>query len=251
MPRPTGAIQAFFNVSSISQLFDDFAVIMPDFLAANENFTIDLNLKQGLLYHVKMTDMRFEKFDLGTREIAIIPGQKYPFVRFDMREVNFAIHVTGGVYMGGIHMFNFTEVRVDDLKIVVELGVETDPKSGADYWQVHGVSQIDFKNIHIGTDSLVFSAAIDVFHQVVVKYLKADEKGYKSAFKKSIDELNILLRTHIPVMLPSYNHHLFNATIPTAPILDAETQIAEIALDGTFYDNYLKTSHVPVTTTKA
>jgi hypothetical protein len=29
---------------------------------------------------------------------------------------------------------------------------------------VRGVSAVDFKNIHIGTDSMVFNAAIDVFH---------------------------------------------------------------------------------------
>jgi hypothetical protein len=113
------------------------------------------------------------------------------------------------------------------------------------------VSEIDFKNIHIGTDSMVFNAAIDVFHQVLVMYLKADEKGYKSAFKKSIDEMNILLRTRLAFMLPAHNHHLFNATIPTAPVLDAETQIAEFAVDGTLFDSYLKTSHVEATTTKA
>lgn len=82
-------------------------------------------------------------------------------------------------------------------------------------------------------------------------YLKADEKGYKSAFKKSVEELNILLRTRLSVMLPAHNHHLFNATIPVAPVLDSETQVAEVAIDGTLFDTYLKTTHVEGVTTKA
>ena len=82
-------------------------------------------------------------------------------------------------------------------------------------------------------------------------YLKADEKGYKTAFKKTIDELNILLRTRQSFMTPVYHHHQFNSTIPTAPVLDAETQIAEVSVDGTIFDTYLKTTHVDATTTKA
>ena len=35
------------------------------------------------------------------------------------------------------------------------------------------------------------------------------------------------------------------------PELDAESQIASFALDGTIYDSYLKTTHVDQTTTKA
>lgn len=77
--------------------------------------------------------------------------------------------------------------------------------------------------MHIGTDSIVFNAAIDVFHQVLVMYLKADEKGYKSAFKKTIDELNIMLRQRTSFTLPMTAHHLYNATIVNAPVLDAET----------------------------
>jgi hypothetical protein len=166
-----------------------------------------------------------------------------------VRDINIVARVTGGVFMGGLHMFNFTEISVNDLRLKFEIGVENDGK--ASFWQVHGVSEIDFKNIHIGTDSMVFNAAIDVFHQVLVMYLKADEKGYKSAIKKSIEELNILLRTRQSVMLPAHNHHLFNITIPTAPILDSETQIAEVSIDGTLFDTYLKTSHVEGVTTKA
>ena len=155
--------------------------------------------------------------------------------------------------MAGVHMFNFTEVKVTDLKAQIELGVETDSKGNDSYWQVHGVPQFDFKNIHIGTDNMVFNAAIDVFHQVLVMYLKADEKGFKSAFKKGLDLFNAALKVHTPLLLPlpHNNHHFFNATDMHAPILDSETQIAEVAVDGTIFDTYLKTSHVEPTNTKA
>jgi hypothetical protein len=53
---------------------DDFAVIMPDFLAMNENFTFDIALNKSFLYSVKMTGIRLEKFEIGKRDIVILPG---------------------------------------------------------------------------------------------------------------------------------------------------------------------------------
>lgn len=47
---------------------------MPDFLAMNENFTFDLNMNKTFLYQVKMTGVRLEKFEIGKRDIAILPG---------------------------------------------------------------------------------------------------------------------------------------------------------------------------------
>jgi hypothetical protein len=88
---------------------------------------------------------------------------------------------------------------------------------------------------------------------VLVLYLKADEKGFKSAFKKAIDAYNLALKAHTPMLLPipHSTNHFFNVTNMYAPILDSETQIAEVAIDGTVFDTYLKTCHVDPTTTKA
>ncbi len=247
-----GAIQTYFNVSSLQALADDFSTIIPDFIAANENFTIDWYAPRGFLYDVRMSGMRFEKLEIKKKEIKIVPGDKYPSLNMEVSDIEIAARVTGGVFMGAMHMFNFTEIKVEGLKLKLQLGVETD-KNNASFWQIHGASEIDFKNLHIGTDSVVFNAAIDVFHQVLIMYLKADEKVYKSAFKKVVEEFNIMLRTRASILLlvPHSNHHLFNPTITYTPQLDAETQIAEVAIDGTIYDTYLKTSHVELATAKA
>jgi hypothetical protein len=63
-----------------------------------------------------------------------MPGPKYPTFRADVNEITFSMNVVGAVYMAGVHVFNFTEVRLDDLKASIELGVETDSKGNLSYW---------------------------------------------------------------------------------------------------------------------
>lgn len=151
-------------------------------------------------------------------------------------------------------MFNFTEMKVDGLKMKIDLGVVRDnTTNNTAYWQINAASLIDFKDLRVSTDSVVFNTALEIFHQVLLIYLKAEENGYGSAFKKAIDQFNIILRTRSSVMIPSIfgSHHLWNATVSYPPELDIDSQIAEVSIDGTIYDTYLKTSHVETTTTKA
>lgn len=115
------------------------------------------------------------------------------------------------------------------------------------------MNSIDFKDLRVKTDSLVFNTALEVFHQVLLMYLKAEEHGYGSAFKKVLDQLNLLIRahSHILIPLPHEKHHQFNATISYEPEIDADTQMIEFGIDGSIYDSQLKSSHVEPATTKA
>lgn len=50
---------------------------------------------------------------------------------------------------------------------------------------------------------------------------------------------------------PDKKHHRMNVTVVHPPEIDADTQLGSIAVDGSIFDSYLKTSHVEPTTTKA
>lgn len=72
-----GALQVSMNASSLQSLVDDFSVIVPDFIAANENFTFDLDMP-SLLYDVKMTGVRVEQLVIEKKSVKIVPGAKFP-----------------------------------------------------------------------------------------------------------------------------------------------------------------------------
>jgi hypothetical protein len=57
---PTGAIQAFLNATSLQHILDDFAVLVPDFLAMHENFTFDLETSNKRLYSVRLSQARID-----------------------------------------------------------------------------------------------------------------------------------------------------------------------------------------------
>jgi len=122
-------------------------------------------------------------------------------------------------------MFNFTELSVEGLKVKVELGVSKDTQNNTSFWQIHGASVIDFKDLRVHTDSLVFNTALEIFHQVLLMYLKAEEHGYGSAVKKGIEKFNLLLRSHSSILIPfaTDKHHYFNTTVSYAPEIDADT----------------------------
>ena len=112
---------------------------------------------------------------------------------------------------------------------------------------------IDFEDMHVTTDSAVLNTMLEVFHFMVVPFLKNYENGYGAYFNQMVQEFNLLLKTKSKLFVPwpDKKHHKLNVSVMEAPDFDAETQIASIALDGTIYDSYLKTTHVDQTTTKA
>jgi hypothetical protein len=55
-------------------------------------------------------------------------------------------HLNGGFEIGGFKMFNFTSLEIVGLSLKVELGVERDEYL-ENFWQVRGMSHIDFEDI--------------------------------------------------------------------------------------------------------
>jgi hypothetical protein len=252
-PPITGAIQAYLNATSLNDLLDDFAIIMPDFIASEEDFTFDIDLKKRKHADLRLYGVRLEKVDIGQREVKIVPGDQYPTFVFNVSDVDVVAHITGGLEAGHLQMFNFTELEITGLSMSFEVGIIADHQNNTAFWQVQGASNIDFENLRLHTDSAAANSALQVFHQFLMMYLKAEENGYQDWVEKVITEYNLLLRTRSSFLVPwpDVKHHHLNATITYAPKLDADSQIAEVALDGRIFDNYLKTTHVEATTTKA
>jgi hypothetical protein len=63
----------------------------------------------------------------------------------------------------------------------------------------------------------------------------------------------MLLRTRQSIFVPwpDMKHHRLNVTATSAPQLDADEQLIQLAFEGTIFDSYLKTTHVELTTTVA
>lgn len=91
-----------------------------------------------------------------------------------------------------------------------------------------------------------------MFHPIILKFLRSQENGYGQFFNTMLSDYNKLLRTNPNFQVPWPDvSHSFNTTLVGVPDIDAETQAISFAIDGTIYDNHLRTSHVGKTYTKA
>lgn len=111
------------SATSLNKIIDDFSIIMPDFIASNENFTFDLDLSNAYLYDLKINGIKFKKLDIKERSVKIIPGAKFPTIEVLIDKTDAVLHVTGGLEVGPFRMFNFTEMTLTGLKLQVELGI--------------------------------------------------------------------------------------------------------------------------------
>ncbi len=94
---------------------------------------------------------------------------------------------------------------------------------------------------------------IEMFHGMMVKFLRSHENGYGAFFNTMLNDYNKVLRSKkdFYIAWPEKSHHRFNTTMVTIPEINAETQLISFAFDGTIYDTHLRTSHVEPTKTKA
>ena len=226
---------------------------MPDFIAREDDLLFDIDLKKNFLYDLKVYGVKLQQVDIKNRSISIVPGENYPTFVLDLSNVDILAHITGGLEFGPLQMFNFTELELKSMEIKVEIGVIKDLHNNTAYWQIHGATVMAIDKMRIHTDNPTFNAAFDLFHSFIMMFLKAEENGLKSWVDKIITEYNLLLRTHASFLVPwpDRKHHHLNATIVSAPKLDADLQLVEIAVDGRIFDKFLKTTHVEATTTKA
>lgn len=107
--------------------------------------------------------------------------------------------------------------------------------------------------MHLKTNSEVLNSMIEMFHGVMVKFLRSYENGYGAFFQTMLNDYNKVLRSKkdFYIAWPEKSHHRFNTTMVTIPEINAETQLISFAFDGTIYDTHLRTSHVEPTKTKA
>lgn len=169
----TGAIQGFFNVTSLQTLLDDFAQVMPDFLARQSDFAFDVDLANGWVYDLKVNGIKLRQLDIGTRVFKIVPGSEHPSVHLELSQMSVIGHVTGGLELGPLQVFNFTELSVSNLLLRLELGVVHDATNPGGFWQVQGLSAIDFEDMTMQTDSIVLNTMFSMMHPLVVMYLRS------------------------------------------------------------------------------
>ena len=225
---------------------------MPDFLAREENFMFDFDLSNGYIYDMKINGIKIKQLDILNHSVKVLPGSKFPTLHAEVSNVAITGLVTGGLQVGPYQLFNFTDITISGLKVSIDLGIIRDANNTA-YWQIQGTSSIDFDDLHMSTDSIVLNTALEIVHGILVIYLKTQENGYGAFVNQLVSEYNLLLRARSTffVPYPDTKHHRLNATVSVAPEFDADTQLCSVAIDGTIFDSYLKTSHVQPTTTKA
>lgn len=57
-----------------------------------------------------------------------------------------------------------------------------------------GASAIDFQDLHIKTNSEVLNNVIEMFHGIIVKFLRTYENGYGQFFHTVLADYNKMLR---------------------------------------------------------
>lgn len=100
---------------------------------------------------------------------------------------------------------------------------------------------MDFSDLVVQTNSPVLNNVLNMFHGIVIKFLRSYENGYGQYFNTILEEYNLLLRTHsyFHEDWPDPMHHRFNTTMVHPPIINAQNQTITLAVDGTIFDTHL------------
>jgi len=70
----------FMNATSINNLLDDFAIVMPDFLAREDDLIFDLDLRKNFMTDLQLYGVKIMEIDIGERKFSVEPGNLYPSV---------------------------------------------------------------------------------------------------------------------------------------------------------------------------
>jgi hypothetical protein len=70
----------FLNATSINNLLDDFAIVMPDFLAREDDIIFDLDLRRHFMTDLQLYGVKIMEIDIGERKFSVEPGNLYPSV---------------------------------------------------------------------------------------------------------------------------------------------------------------------------
>lgn len=218
---------------------------MPEFLLRESDFTFDVDLFNGFMYDLHLYGVKLTTFDIKDRSIKIIPGENEPRAVMEIGGTHLKGHLTGGLEIGKFQMFNFTNIEIQGLYVRFELGIENDANNKP-HWRVVGASQIDFDDLHVRTNSEVLNNVLEMFHGIIVKFLRSYENGYGSLFNTVLNDYNNMLRaqSEFYIAWPDPSHHKFNTTMVGAPEINADTQLISFGFDGTIYDSHLRTNHV-------
>ena len=167
---------------------------MPEFLLRESDFSFDVDLFNGFIYDLHLYGVKLTTFDIKDRSVKIVPGDTEPRAIMEIRETHLKGHLNGGLEIGKFQMFNFTNIEIQGLSVRFELGVQRDQNNEA-HWQVVGASQIDFHDLHLRTNSEVLNNVLEMFHPIIVKFLKSYENGYGSLFNTILTDYNKVLRS--------------------------------------------------------
>jgi hypothetical protein len=70
----------FMNATSINNLLDDFAIVMPDFLAREDDLIFDLDLRKHFMTDLQLYGVKIMEIDIGESKFSVEPGNLYPSV---------------------------------------------------------------------------------------------------------------------------------------------------------------------------
>ena len=114
------------NAQALNETLDHFARVMPDFLVRESDFTFNVDLASGFLYDLRLYGVKLSKFEIGQRNIQIIPGDKHTSVLLEISNAHVKGQLDGGLQFGSFKLFDLTTMDVTGLHIKMELGVSLD-----------------------------------------------------------------------------------------------------------------------------
>lgn len=201
---------------------------MPEFLRKNnEETSFDLDLVNGWFWDMHIYSVKIKQFKIDKRSIRAVPSEngKPNSIVFEIENADLEGQPIGGFQFANFQMFNLTQVKFTGLRMKMELSVIQDDNV-TQYWQVAGSSEIDFADLQFQTDSQIINTAFDLFHGMIVRYLRSYENGYGQAFQKTLNEFNLLLRarSNFYIPWPDREIHRFNNTFTQPPVIDAQNQ---------------------------
>lgn len=82
--RYTGGIQGYLNSQSLDDTLDHFSKIIPEFLKRESQFSLDMDLVNGLFWDLHVYGMKLSKLEIDKRSIKMVPGDKYPKMVFEI-----------------------------------------------------------------------------------------------------------------------------------------------------------------------
>jgi hypothetical protein len=238
-----GAITSTVSIASINNIVNTFVPILSYYMLDNKTMNFHIEEK-GIGYKVDLEGIHIDTVDGWTvKEVEFLPGKD--MVRFLFSGININMQVNGTI--NALWLINLDAATCNITNLTVQLDLAVVPADEI-HWTLVSNPIITIQDVVFKTTSSWFNHCLNMMHSMIVKTINSDlaqfEKNIVAAITVFAQKMNSVNSTSFMANVFNNTDYLLNMSTTATPVLDNNTQLLSLHLEGLFYDMINQTSHV-------